>query len=157
MIIYVCVENFEQVLQMCDTLFSNIWMLFQLITVHGMFINISNMPFSHVLITDLKQVCLFVPQVTMMFRNANEKHDYLFKQMFLYHTQIRIGCYLTHKQQDTNGCVHSNIATDALGVKNQEMSTHSSDWICILLDQFQSFIVSNIKNDITAWKHDPFL
>ena len=34
---------------------------------------------------------------------------------------------LTHKQLEKHGCVRSNVATDALVLKHQGISTHSAD------------------------------
>ena len=61
--------------------------------------------------------------------------------------------YLTHKHLETHGCILSTVATDALVLKHQTISTHSADQICIAFDQFKKkyikkiiiFIVNNIK------------
>ena len=34
---------------------------------------------------------------------------------------------LTHKHQETHGCVVSTVATDALVLKNQAISIHNAD------------------------------
>ena len=41
---------------------------------------------------------------------------------------------LTHKQLETHGCVISTVATDALVLKHQFISTHSADYMFIKLD-----------------------
>ena len=47
---------------------------------------------------------------------------------------------LTPKQLETNGCTLTTVATDALVLKHQAISTHSSDEIFIVLDQFHTKI-----------------
>ena len=34
----------------------------------------------------------------------------------------------THEWLETNGCIISTVATDALVLKHQDISTHSADW-----------------------------
>ena len=46
--------------------------------------------------------------------------------------------WLTHKCLETLGCVLSIVATDGLVLKHQAISTHSADWIQIVLDQFHT-------------------
>ena len=47
---------------------------------------------------------------------------------------------LIPKQLKTHGCIFSNVATDALVLKHQGISTHSADKIFIALDQFYTEI-----------------
>ena len=48
---------------------------------------------------------------------------------------------LTPKQLETHGCVFSIVATDALVLKHQTISTHSADEIIFVLDQFHTEIL----------------
>ena len=47
---------------------------------------------------------------------------------------------LTHKLLDPHGCVLSTVATDALVLKHQAISSQSADQIYTVLDQFQTKI-----------------
>ena len=44
---------------------------------------------------------------------------------------------LTHKHPETHECILNTVATDALVLKHQVISTHSAEQICIALDQYQ--------------------
>ena len=48
---------------------------------------------------------------------------------------------LTHKWLETHGCVFSTVATDALVLKHQAISTHSADWTIIVLHKFHTEIL----------------
>ena len=41
-----------------------------------------------------------------------------------------------HKELEMHGCIYSNVATDALVLKHQGISSHSADSILILSDRF---------------------
>ena len=56
---------------------------------------------------------------------------------------------LTLKHRETHGCVVSTVATDALVLKHQAISIHSTDWIFITLDQFHGYIITIKKIEIT--------
>ena len=43
---------------------------------------------------------------------------------------------LAHKQLETQGCILSTVATDALVLKHQAIIIHSADSIFIVSDQF---------------------
>ena len=47
---------------------------------------------------------------------------------------------LTLKQLEIHGYILSSVATDALVLKHQAISTHSTDKIVILLDRFHTKI-----------------
>ena len=47
---------------------------------------------------------------------------------------------VTHKQQEKHGCILNTVATDALVIKHQAISTHSTDWIFVVLDRFYTEI-----------------
>ena len=51
------------------------------------------------------------------------------------------------KQLETHECVFSNVATGALVLKHQTISTHSADEIIFVLEQFHTeiFIVNNSR------------
>ena len=55
---------------------------------------------------------------------------------------------LTHKQQETHGCILSTVATDALVLKHQAISIHNADWIAIVLDQFHTKKYHSYKEQI---------
>ena len=63
---------------------------------------------------------------------------------------------LTHKQLEIYGCVISTLATDALVLQHQVISTHSSDQIFSVLNQFHAKILHlygiTVENNITIWK-----
>ena len=48
---------------------------------------------------------------------------------------------LIHKQLEIYGCVFSTVFTDALVLKHQAISTHSADYVFILLVQFDMKIL----------------
>ena len=48
------------------------------------------------------------------------------------------GIGLTHKQLETHGCAISIVATDALVLKHQGISTHSAEQLIIVLHQFHT-------------------
>ena len=62
---------------------------------------------------------------------------------------------LTHKRLETNGCIISTVATDALVLKHQVNSNHSADEIFIVLVQFHAKILhllqKTLENIITFW------
>ena len=43
---------------------------------------------------------------------------------------------LTHKQLEMHGCKFRTFATDAMVLKHQAISTHTADYIFIVLEQF---------------------
>ena len=49
----------------------------------------------------------------------------------------RPDCVNWLKQIETHGCETSTVATDALVLKHQGISTHSTDQLLIIMDQFQ--------------------
>ena len=49
--------------------------------------------------------------------------------------------YLAHKRLETQGCVISGVATAALVLRHQAISSHNADKIFIVLDQLQTKIV----------------
>ena len=51
---------------------------------------------------------------------------------------------LTHKQLETHGCLLSTVATDALVLKHQGISSHSADLILIALEKFHRKILPYI-------------
>ena len=60
---------------------------------------------------------------------------------------------LTHKQLETHVCLISTVATAALVLKHQAISSRSAD--CILIDQFHTTILyllwKTSENKITFW------
>ena len=51
---------------------------------------------------------------------------------------------------------YSTLAADALVLKHQAISTHSADWILIVLDYFHAeslhLLWTSLKNEIAFWK-----
>ena len=48
---------------------------------------------------------------------------------------------LIHKQIEIYGCILSTVATDALVLKHQVGSIHSTDWTFIVFDHFHMEIL----------------
>ena len=58
-------------------------------------------------------------------------------------------CILTHKQLETHRCIINTVATAALVLKQQAISTNSADLIVIAMEHFDNkhniFLVRNTK------------
>ena len=66
---------------------------------------------------------------------------------------------LTHEYEETHGCILSTVATDALVLKHQTISTHSSYQICIVFDHFHRKILhlkqTTLEKEIIYLKKNP--
>ena len=60
------------------------------------------------------------------------------KCIFIFLKQSQLIMWLTHKWLETHGSVFSIVATAALVLKHQDISTHSAGWEFTLLDQFHT-------------------
>ena len=60
---------------------------------------------------------------------------------------------LTLKHRETHVCVVSTVATDALVLKHQAISSHSADLTFIVLDQFSYKNIAHKVNSIRKWNH----
>ena len=61
---------------------------------------------------------------------------------------------MTLKQQETHECIRSTVATDALVLKHQAISTHSADDVLNVLGQFHTKIyITFVVNVIRKWNN----
>ena len=64
--------------------------------------------------------------------------------------------FLTHQQLKRHGCISSTVATDALVLKHQAISTHSAGWMFSALDLLHVYMLqlfwTTLRNGIIFWK-----
>ena len=78
---------------------------------------------------------------------GNTLHTVLQQYFISLHNNEMYIHLLTHKQLEINVCVLSTVATDALVLKHQAISTHDAEYIFIVLDQFHAkYYIYNEQN-----------
>ena len=77
-------------------------------------------------------------------KKIGHQQAHCFLQSLVHFLQYLFGyqwLWLTHKQLEMHGCVLSTVATDALVLNHQAISTQSADSIVIVLGQFYKGIL----------------